>query len=119
MADRPSRLTGLVVFVGLTLAACAAPAAAGPVAVSTVDLPPSYRFVPAAITVPAGTTVTWTNHDNFTHSVHFLDGGLPGRPQVMAPGASTTFIFAAPGTYHYECSFHPRDMQGTVTVTAP
>ena len=33
----------------------------------SVDLPKSYKFAPAAITVTAGTTVTWTNDDNFTH----------------------------------------------------
>jgi plastocyanin len=90
---------------------------ATPVATSTVDLPPSYRFAPAAITVPAGTTVTWTNDDHFTHSVQFLDGGLPAAPNVMDPGQSTSFTFATPGVYHYQCHLHPHDMQGSVTVT--
>ena len=88
-----------------------------PVATSTVDLPPSYKFVPANITVPAGTTVTWTNHDNFTHSVQFKDGGLPTDPQLMKPGEQTTFTFQTAGTFHYQCSLHPQQMQGTVTVT--
>ena len=87
------------------------------VATSSVDLPPSYRFSPPAISVAAGTTVTWTNHDNFTHSVQFLDGGLPSEPMVMQPGASTTFAFTAPGTYRYQCHLHPQNMRGTVTVT--
>jgi plastocyanin len=91
--------------------------AATPVATSVVDLPPSYRFAPEAIAVPAGTTVTWTNHDNFTHSVQFLDGGLPTEPLLMQPGASATFDFAAPGTYSYQCHLHPQNMRGTVTVT--
>ena len=86
-------------------------------ATSVVDLPPSYRFAPEAISVPAGTTVTWTNNDNFTHSVQFLDGGLPTEPLQMQPGASTTFTFDAPGTYRYQCHLHPQDMRGTVTVT--
>jgi len=89
-----------------------------PVATSTVDLPPSYKFVPADITVAAGTTVTWTNHDNFTHSVQFKDGGLPTDPQLMKPGETATFTFKNAGTYHYQCSLHPQQMQGTVTVTA-
>jgi len=88
-----------------------------PVVTSTVDLPPSYRFAPAAIAVATGTTVTWTNHDNFTHSVQFLDGGLPTEPLVMQPGAAATFTFAAPGTYSYQCHLHPQNMRGTVTVT--
>ena len=92
-------------------------AGATPVATSVVDLPPSYRFTPEAISVTAGTTVTWTNHDNFTHSVQFLDGGLPTEPLQMQPSASTTFTFATPGTYAYQCHLHPQDMRGTVTVT--
>jgi plastocyanin len=89
----------------------------GAVATSVVDLPRSYRFAPEAISVPAGTTVTWNNNDNFTHSVQFTDGGLPTEPQLMQPGDSTTFTFAAPGTYSYLCHLHPQDMRGTVTVT--
>jgi plastocyanin len=101
----------------VALTGCApAGAASSAVATSTVDLPPSYRFAPDAISVAAGTTVTWTNHDNFTHSVQFLDGGLPGVPLVMDPGQAVTFTFAAPGTYHYQCHLHPQNMQGSVTV---
>ena len=109
----------LVAAVGI-LAGCAAGSSSGaggsPVASSAVDLPPSYKFVPAAIAVDSGTTVTWTNHDHFTHSVQFLDGGLPGAPLVMDPGASATFLFDRPGVYHYQCHLHPQNMQGTVTV---
>ena len=86
-------------------------------ATSTVDLPPSYRFAPADIVVGAGTTVTWTNHDNFSHSVQFLDGGLPTEPLLMAPGKAATFTFATAGTFAYQCHLHPQNMRGTVTVT--
>jgi plastocyanin len=113
----------VAVALGLGLAACSSSGSGGagssavPVATAVVDLPPSYRFAPEAISVAAGTTVTWTNHDNFTHSVQFLDGGLPTEPLQMQPGASTTFAFATPGTYAYQCHLHPQDMRGTVTVT--
>lgn len=120
------RLVGLLLLAGaLALSACSTSGASGspgtgagePVATSTVNLPPSYRFAPETIVVPAGTTVTWTNNDNFSHSVQFLDGGLPTEPLLMQPGASATFSFAAPGTYRYLCHLHPQDMRGTVTVT--
>ena len=90
--------------------------ATGSVATSKVDLPPSYKFVPAAIAVAVGTMVTWTNNDHFTHSVQFLDGGLRGTPMIMDPGASATFVFDRPGVFHYQCHLHPQNMQGTVTV---
>jgi plastocyanin len=98
---------------------CASSAGAGASAVATdrVDLPKSYRFAPAAITVKAGTTVTWTNDDHFTHSVQFLDGGLPNDPHVMQPGQTATFTFTTAGTFNYQCHFHPQNMKGVVTVT--
>jgi plastocyanin len=122
---RVGAIAGLV-FGALGAAAlvgCSAGGSGGtsatPVATTSVDLPPSYRFVPTAISVPAGSTVTWTNHDNFSHSVAFLDGGLPAEPLVMKPGEATSFTFPAPGTYHYQCSFHPQNMKGTIVVSAP
>lgn len=63
--------------------------------------------------MPTGTTVTWTNNDNFTHSVRF-DGSDEVR--VMKPGETVSHDFPAPGLYHYICTFHPQDMQGTVLV---
>ena len=100
------------------VAACASTGPSGsPVATSKVDLPPSYKFAPAAITVTAGTEVTWTNDDHFTHSVQLLDGGLSGDPHVMAPGQAVTVTFPAAGTYHYQCHLHPQNMKGTVEVT--
>ena len=124
---RAHRLLGVAVALGVStsLAACSTSGSAGSsttggaqaVPTSVVDLPPSYRFEPATISVAAGTTVTWNNHDNFTHSVQFLDGGLPTEPMTMQPGASTTFTFTAPGTYSYQCHLHPQNMRGTVTVT--
>ena len=121
------RFVGLLIAMGVAaaLAACSGSGSAGAggttgdaaVETSVVDLPPSYRFAPEAISVAAGTTVTWTNHDNFTHSVQFLDGGLPTEPLQMQPGVSTAFTFDTPGTYRYQCHLHPQDMRGTVTVT--
>lgn len=98
------------------LAACSSPAPAQPVATDHVNLPRSYRFDPPAITVPDGTTVTWTNNDQFTHSVRLLDDG--GAVMVMNPGESVTFTFAGVGVHHYDCSFHSQNMKGTVEVTA-
>ena len=100
----------------VALAGCAgATTDASPVATDTVNLPPSYKFEPAAITVPDGTTVTWTNNDNFTHNVRLLDDG--GDELVLAPGESVSFTFNGVGEHRYDCSFHPNDMQGVVIVT--
>lgn len=100
------------------LSACGgAAASASPVATDKVDLPRSYLFSPAAITVAAGTTVTWTNDDNFTHSVNITTGGhFVG---AMKPGQSVSYTFATPGTFSYVCTYHPQNMTGTVIVTSP
>ena len=107
-----------ILLAALALAAIGCSGSAGaaadasPVATTTVDLPKSYKFAPAAISVTAGDTVTWTNNDNFSHSVR-IEGG---EPLVMKPGESVTHTFDAPGTFKYDCWFHPQNMKGTVVV---
>ena len=107
-------------ILALSLTACGGSAAgnqgADPVATTQVDLPKSYRFQPAAIVVTVGSTVTWTNSDNFTHSIQFDGDASPGA--VISPGASTERTFTEPGSYAYICNFHPQDMRGSVEVTA-
>ena len=44
-----------------------------PVATTKVTMAKSYRFDPKIIEIKAGQTVTWTNEDNFTHTVQ-VDG---------------------------------------------
>jgi plastocyanin len=97
-----------------TGSAPAAPEAA-PVATSAVTVE-NFAFSPAAITVKAGTTVTWTNRDEEPHSV--VSSDEPMRSPTLA-GQSNTFshTFTRPGRYAYNCGIHPY-MHGTVEVTA-
>lgn len=104
---------GFVVAAALAGCTGGATATPSPVVTTSVDLPKSYRFDPPAIQVADGATVTWTNHDDFTHNVTFE--GEEG--QVIKPGDAATRTFPEPGTYAYLCTLHPRDMQGTVIVT--
>lgn len=100
----------------LSVATCTGPAPKGaePAATDHVDLPQSYLFSPKDIAVPVGATVTWKNSDQFTHTVHLIDGDrLVG---TMKPGESVSFAFVTAGTFRYECSLHPQNMKGTVTV---
>ena len=109
---------GMLGVIGILVAGCArpngAPTSSGPVATNVVDLPPSYIFSPAQITVSHGSSVTWTNHDNFTHSV-LVDG--QSDVHMMKPGESAQITFTTPGVYHYVCTLHTQNMQGNVTVT--
>jgi plastocyanin len=91
-------------------------AAAAPVETAQVSMPPSYRFDPPAIQVPAGTTVTWSNSDNFTHSVSVNGGAFPFLN--LPPGQSGAITFDQPGTYDYVCTYHAQNMKGRVIVVA-
>jgi plastocyanin len=115
--SQAARLVGFALVLTWLAACGGSSAGTSPVPTNSVDLPPSYKFVPADIAVSAGTTVTWTNSDHFTHSVQFTDGGLPNDPLLMDPGRTATFVFKTPGTFHYQCSLHPQNMKGSVVVS--
>jgi plastocyanin len=74
----------------------------------------NFAFVPATLTVPVGSTVTWTNHDEEPHTVAANDGSFhsPG----MGTRATYSHTFSTAGTFDYVCSIHP-SMHGTVVVT--
>lgn len=84
-----------------------------PVATTQVSMAKSYRFSPKVIEVRAGSTVTWTNDDNFTHTVK-VDGQDDHK---VERGDSVSISFDRPGTYHYVCTLHSRDMSGEVDVS--
>lgn len=73
-----------------------------------------FAFAPATLTVPAGTTVTWTNRDEEPHTVAASDGSF--RSPGMGTGATYAHTFSATGSFDYVCSIHPM-MRGTVVVT--
>src|SRR5215212_5447308 len=73
----------------------------------------NLAFEPAAITVPTGTTVAWTNDDAPPHTVTSTDGAFDSG--ILDPGGSFSFTFNEPGSFDYACQLHPQ-MQGTVTV---
>jgi plastocyanin len=92
------------------------PASAGPAAPvsgNAVNID-NFAFAPATLTVPAGSTVTWTNKDEEPHTVVANDGSFhsPG----MGSQATFSFTFTKPGKFDYVCSIHPY-MHATVVVT--
>ncbi len=66
----------------------------------------NFSFSPATITVPAGTTVRWTNHDDIPHTVVSDDKTFKSKP--LDTDEQFTYTFTKPGTYSYFCSIHPR-----------
>src|ERR1041384_179753 len=72
------------------------------------------KFVPDAIEIKVGDTVTWTNNDDRDHTVVADDGSF--KSDNLRPGASYSFQFTKAGKFSYACSYPPR-MKGSVTVT--
>jgi plastocyanin len=89
-------------------------AEAAPVTGVTQVTAKDNRFTPAAIQVPAGTTVTWTFKDGFVPHDVVADGFTSGEPRRKG---SFTHTFDHPGTYPYRCTVHD-GMTGRVVVTA-
>lgn len=69
------------------------------------------QFAPAAIEVPAGTTVSWEWDGIEEHNV--VGGGFESPVQVEGDFSHT---FNEPGTHAYECTLH-FFMRGEVVVT--
>ncbi len=100
--------------IGASTVSTSSTAPATPVNGNHVNID-SFAFVPLTLTVPAGTTVTWTNHDEEPHNVVAGDGSF--RSPGMATGATYSHTFATAGKFDYVCSIHPM-MRGTVVVTS-
>jgi plastocyanin len=96
----------------LVAAGCGETASSEPVATTEVQMAKSYRFDPTTIEIDAGQSVTWTNKDNFTHTVQ-VDGQSDHK---VERGESVSIAFDKPGTYHYVCTLHRKDMDGEVIV---
>ena len=73
----------------------------------------AFQFVPAILTVKAGTAVTWMNHDEEPHNVVSLDRVF--RSKAIDGGEKFTASFDKPGTYKYICAVHPQ-MRGQIVV---
>ncbi len=73
----------------------------------------NFSFAPAAATVPAGATVTWTNRDDVPHNIISTEKKFASP--VLDTDEQFSHRFDAPGTYPYYCSIHPK-MTGQVVV---
>jgi plastocyanin len=103
----------LVAAIAVLAAGCGGAGESKPVATTEVTMVKSYRFDPETIEIRAGQTVTWTNDDNFTHTVEVENQG----DHKVERGDSVSITFDEPGTFDYVCTLHSHDMRGTVIVT--
>lgn len=131
--SRRTRALSLAVVACLLLAACGSDSTATDQAATDATTAPAddaasadppqdasvrmadMAFSPASISVPAGSTVTWTNDDSVPHTVTFGDEG-PASSDTIDPGGTFAATFEEAGSYAYVCTLHP-GMEGTVEVT--
>jgi len=89
----------IVFWVGTTSRAYAAPADAK-------SGSENFSFSPATVTVPAGTTVRWTNADDIPHTIVSDDKSF--KSKALDTDDQFTYTFTKPGTYTYFCGLHPK-----------
>jgi plastocyanin len=73
----------------------------------------NFVFGPQTLTVPLGTTVTWTNSDDIPHTSVSTEGVF--KSKVLDTDEQFSYTFTKPGTYPYYCTSHPK-MTGKVVV---
>lgn len=72
-----------------------------------------FAFNPAQLEITVGTTVTWNNNDQATHTVTARDNSFNSGD--MPNGASFSHTFEQSGAFEYYCQYHPY-MVGKITV---
>src|SRR5215831_8277261 len=91
-------------------------AAVNPARAETIEVKiDNFVFNPQQITVHAGDTVTWVNHDDIPHTV--TSKTFVFRSKALDTDDKFSFTFATPGSFAYFCALHPH-MTGTIVVEA-
>jgi len=93
-----------------------APAPAGSTTVtiqSGASVQTTSAFGANPLTISAGTTISWLNDDNTTHT-SAGDGGQWTSGNIP-PGGRFNFTFGSSGQFTYHCQIHP-NMTGTIIV---
>lgn len=73
----------------------------------------NFAFTPGAVTVKAGTQVTWINNDDIPHTVDSTQGKF--KSAALDTGDKFQFRFTEPGEYPFYCRMHPK-MTGKIIV---
>jgi plastocyanin len=95
----------------------AAPAASAPTQSGTVQI--AYRNIainPDTIRVKVGSTLVWTDYDDVTHNVTSQSGPAHFASANLNEGSKFSYKVTKPGVIHYECTYHPASMNGTIEV---
>ncbi len=113
-----------VAALGMVLSGAAALFMGPPVrAAETVTMgsdskPNDFKFFPAEISVPVGTTVVWRNLSDIPHDATARDNSFAS--DQLAKGQDFSFTFKTPGEIPYYCSVSGHEdagMTGVIKVT--
>lgn len=74
----------------------------------------NFAFSVPELTIEAGSTVTFTNHDSIKHNAAAVNGSF--RTKLLTSGESETVTFSTPGEYEYVCEPHSTHMKGKIIV---
>jgi plastocyanin len=94
-----------------------APTSSAPVQSGTVNV--AYRNIaidPDTIRVKVGSTIKWTDYDDVTHNVTSQSGPAHFASANLTEGSTFSYKVTKPGLIHYECTYHPASMNGTIEV---
>jgi plastocyanin len=68
----------------------------------------NFSYSPAEVTIPAGTKVTWVNHDDVPHTATSSRMPRLFNSKTLDTDEEFSFVFTAPGAYDYFCALHPK-----------
>jgi plastocyanin len=108
-AAAPVMIAMLLLFAGSTRVTASDQSSAAN-AVVKID---NFVFGPQTLTVPVGTTVTWTNSDDIPHTSVSTEGVF--KSKVLDTDEKFSYTFTKAGSYPYYCTIHPK-MTGKIVV---
>jgi plastocyanin len=95
----------------------ASPSPSAPVRGGVVEI--AYRDItiqPDTVRVKLGSTIRWTNYDSEPANVVSESGPQKLASKSFGEGATFEVKLEKPGVIHYECTFYPTTMNGTIEV---
>jgi plastocyanin len=95
----------------------AKPAANAPVQSGLIEI--SYHEItiePDTVKAKVGSTVKWTNNDPEKCNVTSEGGPYKFASKDFGEGGSFELKLEKPGVIHYECTYYPTTMNGTIEV---
>lgn len=115
MKSNPTRLTilGCAAALGLALWSVGIKATAEQKPTTHTVIMDASRYIPEVLTLKAGDTVLWINHDIVAHTATSSAAGFDSGS--IEPGKSWKHTLTHAGEFAYSCTFHPT-MKGTLQV---